>query len=270
MARGDVRREVPTARSTTLCTAKAASAFLGRPQQGRVFSAQQRVRAGDTTPSGRARLDSLARYVVDVADDDAGDAGWPGSAGWVVRRTVMVVRRYPALGEALLLETFCSAIGPRWAERTTTISAGGEPVAQACAAWVALDPATGRPVPLGELFQRVYGPSAAGRRASARLHLPPPPPGATAGARPWPLRAIDFDAWRHVNNVVSWAAVEEELAAAGWPPARAEVEYNGAIGPGAAPRLASIAADGTMDLWLLDGGQVLTSAHLERAGARGS
>ena len=133
------------------------------------------------------------------------------------------------------MRTYCSATGPRWAERTTVVSGAGGDLIQSTAIWVAVSAGDGRPVPLGESFQRVYGPSTEGRQVSARLSHPGPPESATG--RPWPLRAADFDPAGHVNNSVHWAAVEDELARLDWLPGQAELEYQRPILPGAEPEL---------------------------------
>lgn len=231
------------------------------PDEGRVFRGHCQVRLGDALPSRRARLDALARYLQDVAEDDAADAGLPDTIGWVLRKTRLTVPRFPELGERLRLETFCSATAAKWAERTTTLTGDRGALAQGVSVWVAIDVATGRPARPGERFERVYGPSARGRRASARLHLPAPPPPAAVAGRPWPLRVSDFDVWGHVNNAVSWAAVEEALGAVDWLPEVAEVEHNEALSPGAAPVLAEQRSDDALDLWLLDPRRVTTSAR---------
>ena len=95
--------------------------------------------------------------------------------------------------------------------------------------WVHLT-AEGRPARLPAWFVDTYGAAALGRTVSSRLALPAPP--ADADARPWALRATDLDVLGHVNNAATWAAVEDELAAAGAHPWRAELEYAAAIEPG--------------------------------------
>jgi hypothetical protein len=103
---------------------------------------------------------------------------------------------------------------------------------------------------------------------SARLSHPGPPvtdglPGSQVG-RPWPLRAGDFDMAGHVNNSVHWAAVEDVLAAVGWRPASAELEYHRPILAGYEPRLVASEERDHLWCWLLDGAQRLASAHLTR------
>jgi acyl-ACP thioesterase len=270
--------------------------FVPDPAHGRVFAASRTVRSTDVTPAGRLRLDALARYLQDVAEDDLADAGWNEPYGWLVRRVAVLVRGYPVHAEPVRLRTFCSAIGPRWAERTTTLAGSGGDLMQARAVWVAVGRSDGRPSPLGTAFQRVYAASSQGGSVSARLSHPGPPPqpwspvparspapggqAATAVSRAWPLRASDFDTADHVNNSVHWAAVEDVLAGpgihpggpdadpggpgVGWLPASAELEYRRPIVPGISPRLVTSRAGDDLWVWLLNGTQRLASARLSR------
>jgi acyl-ACP thioesterase len=234
--------------------------FMPDPQRGRVFTAARAVRGTDVTPSGRLRFDALARYLQDAAEDDLTDAGWDEPYGWLLRRCVVAVREYPGDGQQVKVRTFCSATGPRWAERTTTLSGPAGDLAQARALWVAVTRGDGRPCPLGAEFHRLYGPSAEGRQVSARLSLPGPPP-ARAGT-PWPLRATDIDLAGHVNNSVHWAAVEDVLAGLADTPVAAELEYHRPILPGQRPSLVTGHADDHVGVWLLDGTRRLASARL--------
>ncbi len=237
-------------------------AFVAEPASGRVFAARRIVRSTDVAPSGRLRLDALARYLQTAAEDDVVDAGQLSDVGWLLRRCAVTVRSFPVAGERLSLRTFCSGTGPRWAERTTTVIGQAGELLQAVAVWAAVRPSDGGPVAPGDAFQRVYGAAAQGRIVSARLSHPRP--GAAVAGRAWPLRAADFDVGGHVNNAVHWAAVEDVLAEAGWLPARAEVEYRRAILPGCTPELVTGGADGQVWSWLMDGGTVLASALLAR------
>ena len=60
-----------------------------------------------------------------------------------------------------------------------------------------------------------------------------------------------MDVLGHVNNAISWAAVEDELSPLDWLPVRGEVEHNGEIVPTDAPRLARAISDAGLDLWLV-------------------
>jgi acyl-ACP thioesterase len=242
-----------------------AEPFAPDPAHGRVFTVSRAVRSADVTPGGRLRLDALARYLQDAAEDDLADAGAAESYGWLLRRVALAIRGYPAYGEPVRLRTYCSAIGPRWAERTTTLAGPAGDLMQAIAVWAAVSQADGRPAPLAASFHRVYGPSAGHRQVSARLSLPGPP-GSSAG-RPWPLRATDFDTADHVNNAVHWAAVEDALAGRGWLPAGAELDYNRPIRPGQRPQLVTSHTEDQLQAWLLHGTQRLATARLVRQAA---
>ncbi len=215
------------------------------------------------TPDGRLRLDTLARYLQEAAEDDLADAGWDEPYVWLMRRIAVAIRGYPQYGEPLRLRTFCSATGPRWAERTTTVTSSAGDLMQARAVWTAVARADGRAAPLGAAFHRLYGTAAQGRTVSARLSHPGPAgsPGSQAG-RAWPLRATDFDTAGHVNNAIHWAAVEDVLAGLDWLPASAELEYRRPILPGHDPRLVVSHTRDRLSCWLLDGTRQLSSALL--------
>jgi acyl-ACP thioesterase len=235
--------------------------FAADPADGRVFRTRRVVRSVDVTPAGRLRFDALARYLQQAAEDDLADADWAEPYTWLVRRTSVAVRTYPAHRDRVQLRTFCSATGPRWAERTTTVAGPSGDLVQAVALWVAITAADGRPVPLGDTFQQIYGPSTGGRQVSARLSHPGPPDGVAPG-RAWPLRASDFDTAGHVNNSIHWAAVEDVLAGLDWLPSRAELEYHRPVLPGHDPQLLSERADGQLMVWLCADGERLASAVL--------
>jgi acyl-ACP thioesterase len=180
------------------------------PAKGRVFHHADRATLADVAPSGRARLDALARWLQDAAYEDALDSGLDGGGVWVVRRMALRVHRFPRLLDPIDVATFCSGVAPLWAERSSLVSSAGEPVAEAVAVWVHLQPDGARPKPLPAGFDAIYGPSAMGRRVRARLRHPPVPP-ADAGVRPWRFRGADLDLAGHVNNAVYWQTLEEEL-----------------------------------------------------------
>jgi acyl-ACP thioesterase len=151
-------------------------------------------------------------------------------------------------------------ITPAGRLRTTTIAAEGNDLIQARAIWVAVSGADGGPVPLSAGFRAVYAESAQGRRATARLFLPPP--AANLRSRPWQLRACDLDTAGHVNNTVHWAAIEDVLADAGWVPASAELEYRQPVLPGTEPRLTASLTPGRAEAWLTAGTELLAAARL--------
>jgi len=200
---------------------------------GRVFEQLMRPGLADCAPSGRLRLDALARWLQDVAYADVEDAGLETAAVWVVRRTRMRVERFPRFGERCRVSTFCSGLGRMWAERRTTVSLAqsGQSEVEAVSLWVHLDPQLRRPTPLTERELAVYGALGHDRRISARLRHPLAPD--DVEARPWHFRATDCDLADHVNNSAYWQPLEEELL--GDPdPTRidVEVEFRTAAQPG--------------------------------------
>lgn len=235
------------------------------PVAGRVHRGSARVRLGDARPGRRGRFDALARLLQDVAEDDAVDADLGDEVGWILRRTAMLVERFPVLGERLDLATFCSGTGSRWAERTTLVTGEAGARVATRAVWVAVDRRSGSPARLDDRFHQVYGPSAGDRRVRLRLALPAPPGDVDGAAgRPWPLRAADLDVWGHANNAIAWSAVEDGLEERPATPLAAAVEHPAALLPDAAPRLV-VADDGpARHVWLVGGedGRVLVAARL--------
>ena len=236
--------------------------FVSVPERGRRFTAERRVRWGDTDRHRRLRLDAVARYLQDVANDDTRDAGHDPFAPWVVRRTSISVERPVALGELVTLTTFSGGHGSRWAERRTSIVGSDGGHVEAAALWVFVDPVSGRPARLTAEFHAAYDEAGGGREVSARLRHPPPPDDAVG--RPWSLRATDFDGLGHVNNAATWAAVEDELDRRGLVPVRAQLEYPDAIAPDVEVRLVTDdGAEGALRLWFVVDAKVRASAVVQ-------
>jgi acyl-ACP thioesterase len=217
---------------------------------GRRFTNSRKVRLGDVDPRGRLRLDAMARYLQDLSNDDTVDAGIEDAQTWVVRRVALHIERWPRLSERLDMATWCSGLGGRWAERSTTL---GDAV-HAAALWVFVDPKTFLPARLPPGFMDVWAEAAQGRKVRARLtHDDPPADGVTWTA--WPLRATDHDVLDHMNNAAYWVPVEEQLAPGGAWAGRtiteAEIEYRVPVTPGQSV-LVGAADDGR--LWLRSGG----------------
>jgi acyl-ACP thioesterase len=210
------------------------SEMIPPPDGGRVYSQRAMPGLADCAPSGRARLDALARMLQDVAYDDVEDAGLEESAVWVLRRCRIRVERFPRFADRLTLHTFCSGIGRAWAERRTTIEDGGEPCVETVSLWVHLDPVTWHPAPFSQAELDVYGATAGDRRISHRLRHPAPPQDAD-GAVAWTFRATECDVADHVNNSAYWAPFEEELLTGAEPdPYRidSEMEFRAPAQPG--------------------------------------
>ncbi|HUS41720.1 MAG TPA: acyl-ACP thioesterase domain-containing protein [Ilumatobacteraceae bacterium] len=235
-----------------------ASELVDRPDVGRVFSRARRVRLGDVDARARLRLDSIARYLQDIATDDATDAQLDDAFGWVVRRTMIEIRRAAGLDEVLELSTFCAGTGRSWAERRTTISGERGASIEAASLWIRVDPASGRPTVLGDDFLSAYAGTAGGRRVSSRLQLAPPPP--DADRCQWTIRRVDIDPLGHVNNAAQWAIVEETLHADRSRRGVAEVEHVAPVDT-SVDLLTTSGPGGVRSSWLTVAGTVLTAAR---------
>lgn len=240
-------------------------ALVPEPLVGRVFAAERRCRVGDSAPSGRIRLDALARYLQDVAYDDYAAAGFADEpdATWVARRVTMAIDVLPRFEEVLVLRTFASAIAPRWAERRISIAGEHGGRLEAAVLWVFLRPSTGAIAKLPQAFLDVYGEAAAGRTVRARFVHDATVPD-DVEVLPWSLRVTDLDVLQHVNNAAYWTVIEELLAGVEVvAPMRAEVEHRRAIDAAGVLRLAHRGdlASG-IEAWLLDGDEVAATFRL--------
>ncbi len=232
--------------------------IVAHPGVGRRFEQSLAVGLADAAPSGRVRLDALARWLQDVALADVVDAGLGEAALWVVRRTRLAVTRFPRFGETATVVTFCSGIGRMWAQRRTTVATSGGGLVEAVALWVHLDPASLRPIPFSDNELEIYSASAAGREIKARLRHPGPPE--QAASRGWHFRSTELDVADHINNAAYWAVLEAELLAGPEPAAiDVELEFRTPAQPGehivrsAGARRWVLAADGAVHAsFLLD------------------
>lgn len=240
------------------------------PDTGRCFTATRRVRLGDVDPAGRARLDAIARWLQDVARDDARDAGLAGADldGWIVRWTTIDVLMPPRFDETVSLTTFCGGVGPRWAERRTSIAGDGAGRVEAASLWICVDAVTGRPRRLPPLLSEQYLQAAQGRTVSGRRRLPDPPAGADLAWTRWPLRRTDLDVLDHVNNAAWFALLVEASAEHGLGGAmRATVEHITELKIDDEVDWAWVESDGDLDMWIRRGGptgELAAAARLEQ------
>lgn len=218
--------------------------MVAAPPEGRVFCIHRRPQLADCAPSGRIRLDALARWMQDVAFADVEDVGLERVAVWVLRRSRIRVSRFPAFGEHCEVRTFCSGIGRMWAERRTTVTLSGvagdaAPLVDAVALWVHLDPERRLPSPVTEAERRVYGAAAGGRKVIARLRHSRPEQIESESA--WNFRRTDADIADHINNAAYWEPLEDELlsSTAELTQIDAELEFRAPAQPGTKRILAS-------------------------------
>lgn len=207
------------------------------PEIGRRFGTARRVRLGDVTPKGRLRLDATARYLQDIANDDAVDGNYSDVHGWVVRRTEMWVYDFPVYMQDVDLTTWCGGYGSHWAERRTTIRGVASGHIETAALWVHVDMTTLKPSPLPSDFIPLVDEASNGRKIRANLVLGKELPAVTENGairEMWPARFADFDAVGHLNNASYWIAAEEYLSRHGnlRAPMHVTVEHHLSVEPG--------------------------------------
>jgi acyl-ACP thioesterase len=197
------------------------------PASGRVFEQELRPGLGDAAPSGRVRLDGLARWVQDIAFADVRDADVLHESAWVVRRMRIRAERFPHWDDTVRASTWCSGFGRLWAERRVRFESE-HGLVDVAGVWVHLDPESRLPVPLPESFDRIYLESAQGRKVKARLKHPNPSGNEPRGD--WFFRRTDADVADHVNNAAYWSPVEEVLGDPG--SLDTEIEFREPAQPG--------------------------------------
>jgi acyl-ACP thioesterase len=197
---------------------------LPLPTTGRTFPARRRVRLSDIDAHGRVRLDSVARFLQDVAIDDVEETGWGlPSHLWVVRRIHIEVVRPFLLDREVSLVTWCSAVGTLAAGRRWSVSGDVRGQIEVDSVWIHLGPDQ-KPARIDGFG--VYAEATGGRSVSTKLGLPDPP--SQSMRRPWPLRSTDVDRHGHVNNAAYWQAVEHVAAESGFElrkPFRAMLDF---------------------------------------------
>jgi acyl-ACP thioesterase len=185
--------------------------LVPRPGEVRQFAHERWAGVAEVAPSGRLRLDSIARWAQDVAWADVVDAGLRDLTIWLVRRTRIRVRHFPRLDESYRLTTYVTGLGRMWAERRTDIVPVGEdsgPIAEVSCLWVHIDPERLLPTPVHQVEIDMWtGPST--RPIKARLHHPAPI--AEAVEREWTFRASELDVAEHVNNAAYFTPLDDEL-----------------------------------------------------------
>ena len=155
------------------------------PSQGRTFAETRRLRLTDREPSGRLRLDTVARFLQEIAIDDVDETGWgaPETSGSCAGRALMLSSRSVA-DRSVELVTWCSGVATLAAGRRWSLTGDSGGRIEVESVWIHLD-GDQRPARIAGF--NAYVEAAGGRRVSARPELPDPP--ADPVRTPWPLRA---------------------------------------------------------------------------------
>lgn len=250
------------------------------PEAG--FSTRRRVRTGDVDPQRRLRLDSVARYLQDIAADNLDATGHARTDPfWIVRRTVIDVIEPISWPATVGLQRWCSGLSSRWANMRVRLTVEDPEDPDGMPAPGTAAPR--HPTPRGGLVEteafwinvtaaglpaRISDSGMASLAVTTDIHrlrwagltqdCPPERPGEPQD-RPHLLRSTDFDPLQHVNNAAYLAVVEDELqqhADLLQRRHRVVIEYLRPVTPGATMTVRRRRAGDRLELWLMVDGVV--------------
>jgi medium-chain acyl-[acyl-carrier-protein] hydrolase len=176
----------------------------------RIFHTEFTVHTYETDTRGFARPVALLNFLQDAAGEHAGRLGLSvaalgeRNATWVLSRYHVLIHRYPALGETLLVTTWPSDYHGRFALRDFEVTAGGTPVLAATSSWMILDLGKKQALKVGE----IVGPGRAlEKRAIADPFASLPVLAARESEVRFRVETAHLDGNQHVNNAVyvQWA-----------------------------------------------------------------
>lgn len=165
----------------------------------------------ETDARGSAKLVTLLNYLQDSAGEHAGSLGlsvpdlFKRGLTWVLSRSHVLVRRYPAVGERLEVTTWPSGKGGYFATRDFEVADGsGRAVLAATSSWMIIDLARKQPVKVEAVIDVPY---AIERRALDDPFASLPVPTARETEVRFRVESGHLDWNRHVNNAVyvAWA-----------------------------------------------------------------
>jgi acyl-ACP thioesterase len=199
------------------------------PADGDGFRTERPLRAGDVDTDNRLRYDSVARYLQDIGSDNLDASGLDGTDPlWIVRRTVIDVRRPAVWPDRIALHRWCSGLSTRWSNMRVDISSPKGALIETEAFWINISPTTGMPTRISDEGIGFLQRTTDEHRLKWKAWLTEPLPAPSSTDFEFPLRVTDIDAFNHVNNAAYWQAVEEVVADADditSVPHRAVIEY---------------------------------------------
>ncbi|HCS58871.1 MAG TPA: acyl-ACP thioesterase [Gordonia polyisoprenivorans] len=260
-ARPDASGQVPGDPATT-------TPLPDRKTGARYFEAGYRVRTGDVDQQMRVRLDAVARYLQDVANDniEATDFG-DTDPFWIVRRTiidVIVPFSWPA---SITAQRWCGALSTRWTNMRVRLTADHETnrfnpdprpagLIETEAFWINVND-LGMPSRLSDNAFEMLSSMTDEHRLRWKSMNPETAPAAEmldVPDRPHVLRSTDFDPFKHLNNAAYLEAIEDELGE--HPdlidgPHRVVIEYLRPIVPGTPITLRRVREPNQLLVWMM-------------------
>ena len=236
---------------------------MPKPTSARTFSESRRIRLSEMDAEGRLRLDSIARYLQDVAVDDVDETGWGAPEHlWVLRSIRMggsdAVARRPRGGAHHVVQRVGDGGG-----RQEDV-AGRRPRRKGGARQRLDPPRAGRRAGPDRGLRRLCGIGRRSDRLDATRAAAPP---SDARRRPWETRASDIDLFGHVNNAVYWQGVEGRLRDRGIDPRAplvARLDYRHAVDLGEVVELAEFSEGGGCGVAFVSGDVLKAVALVQR------
>lgn len=253
-----------------------------RKADARFFTTDYRVRTGDIDQEMRVRLDGIARYLQDIANDNIEVATFADSDPfWIIRRTVIDVLEPLTWPSELHLERWCGALSTRWTDMRVTITGTSktnrfnpEPrpngLVETEAFWINMN-SEGMPSRISDLAMDTLTPMTDEHRLRWKAMNPgkaPAPEELDLPDREHVLRITDFDPFKHLNNAAYLEAVEDELVdhqdlLDG--PHRAVIEYLRPITPGTRVTVRRQRLSDALLIWIMtadDAGELQVAASV--------
>jgi len=230
------------------------------------FEAQYRVRTGDIDQDMRVRLDSIARYLQDIANDNIeATEFWQSDPFWIVRRTIVDVIRPISWPATVTAQRWCGALSTRWTNMRVRMTAQHETnlfnpepredgLVETEAFWILVND-QGMPTRLSDAaFEMLSSMNTEHRLRWKSMNPEKAPAAGTEPDREHILRAVDYDPFKHLNNAAYLAVLEDEILA--HPeliegPHRLVIEYLRPIEPGARLTIRRVREGDELTLWLL-------------------
>lgn len=239
-----------------------------RKTGARFYENDYRVRTGDVDQEMRVRLDGLARYLQDVANDniEATDFG-DTDPFWIVRRTVIDVLEPITWPADFRAERWCGALSTRWTNMRVRLTSTSETnrfnpdprpngLVETEAFWINVTE-QGMPSRITDHAFETLSSMTDEHRLRWKSMNPEQAPDESELELPdreHVLRSTDFDPFRHLNNAAYLEAIEDELVDHSDlldVPHRAVIEYLRPITPGVPIMLRRKRIDDCLYVWML-------------------
>lgn len=232
------------------------------------FGVGYRVRTGDIDQQMRVRLDAVARYLQDIANDNIAVTEFAATDPfWIVRRTVIDVHSPITWPADISLERWCGALSTRWTNMRVRVSADHQTNRfnpdprppgriETEAFWINVNE-QGMPSRLSDQALSMLSQMTDEHRLRWRAMNPekaPDPASLMLPDREHTLRITDFDPFKHLNNAAYLEAVEDELvehADLVDQPHRVVIEYLRPITPGSGIRIRRRRDPQRLLMWLM-------------------